>query len=148
MNFFQNLRLFILTDPDQPVGLLLNPVFVLPFRSRSNSRTTFETCVCSSLQIQINRSDYFQNLLNLNVFEKEDWTRRLVGGEDRSRWVYNAYDTSMTFYNSWNQLLVPAGMLQFPVYEWSLPHYFNFGAMGGLIGHYIVHSIDNWGGCA
>lgn len=96
-------------------------------------------------QININRSDYFQNLLNLNVFDKQDWTRRLTNGEDRSRWVYNSYDTTMTFYNSWNQLLVPAGMLQFPVYEWSLPHYFNFGSMGGLMGHYIVHAIDNWG---
>ncbi|XP_052797831.1 endothelin-converting enzyme 1-like [Mya arenaria] len=95
--------------------------------------------------IAINRSDYFQNLLNLNVFEKEDWTRRLTSGEDRSRWIYNSYDTWMTFYNYWNQLLVPAGMLQFPIYEWNLPHYFNFGSMGGLVGHYMIHAIDNWG---
>ncbi|XP_060556433.1 endothelin-converting enzyme homolog isoform X1 [Ruditapes philippinarum] len=97
-------------------------------------------------QISINRTDYFQNLLNLNLFDKQDWTRRLTSGEDRSRWLYNSYDTSMTFYNSWNQLLVPAGILQFPVYEWTLPHYFNFGSMGGLMGHYLVHAIDNWGG--
>ncbi|XP_045176532.2 endothelin-converting enzyme homolog isoform X1 [Mercenaria mercenaria] len=97
-------------------------------------------------QININRSDYFQNLLNLNLFDKQDWTRRLTTGEDRSRWLYNSYDTTMTFYNSWNQLLVPAGMLQFPVYEWTLPHYYNFGSMGGLMGHYLVHAIDNWGG--
>ncbi|KAH3877144.1 hypothetical protein DPMN_001000, partial [Dreissena polymorpha] len=96
--------------------------------------------------IAINRSDYFQNLLNLNAFEKADWTRRLTKREDKSRWLYNSYDTSMTFFNSWNQLLVPAGMLQFPVYEWTLPHYFNFGSMGSLVGHYIVHAIDNWGG--
>ena len=41
--------------------------------------------------------------------------------------------------------VVPAGMLQFPVYEWTLPHYTNFGVMGGLVGHYLVHAIDTWG---
>jgi len=97
------------------------------------------------LQISINRSDYFQNLLNLNTFDRTDWNRRLTSGEDRTRWLYNSYDTTMTFYNSWNQLLVPAGMLQFPVYEWTMPHYFNFGSMGGLVGHYMVHAVDNWG---
>ncbi|KAL4225048.1 Membrane metallo-endopeptidase-like 1 [Mactra antiquata] len=96
--------------------------------------------------ITINRSDYFQNLLNLNVFDQKDWTRRLTRPEDKTRWVLNSYDTFMFFYNSWNQLLVPAGILQFPVYEWTMPHYFNFGSMGGLMGHYLVHAIDTWGG--
>ena len=96
-------------------------------------------------KLTVNRTDYFQNLLNLNQFERADWTRRLTTGEDRTQWPYKSYDTTMTFYNSWNQLLIPAGMLQFPVYEWTLPHYTNFGVMGGLVGHYLVHAIDTWG---
>ena len=98
-------------------------------------------------KVAINRTDYFQNLLNLNQFEKADWTRRLTTGEDRTQWPYKSYDTTMTFFNTWNELLIPAGMMQFPVYEWTLPHYFNFGTMGGLVGHYLVHAIDSWGKC-
>ncbi|KAL3841716.1 hypothetical protein ACJMK2_019822 [Sinanodonta woodiana] len=95
--------------------------------------------------ISVNRSDYFQNVLNINKFEKEDSNRRLKQTETKEDWLYRTYGTSMRYFNSWNQLLIPAGMLQFPLYDYSLPHYTNFGCIGGLIGHYYVHSIDRWG---
>ncbi|KAL3841722.1 hypothetical protein ACJMK2_019828 [Sinanodonta woodiana] len=95
--------------------------------------------------ISVNRSDYFQNVLNINKFEKEDLNRRLKQTETKDDWLYRTYDTRMNYINSWNQLLIPAGMLQFPLYDYTLPHYTNFGCIGGLIGHYYVHSIDRWG---
>ncbi|KAL3841728.1 hypothetical protein ACJMK2_019834 [Sinanodonta woodiana] len=95
--------------------------------------------------LTVNRSDYFQNVLNINKFEKEDSNRRLKQTETKDEWPYRTYDTSMNYINWWNQLLIPAGMLQFPLYDYTLPHYTNFGCIGGLIGHYYVHSIDRWG---
>ncbi|KAL3841720.1 hypothetical protein ACJMK2_019826 [Sinanodonta woodiana] len=95
--------------------------------------------------ITVNRSDYFQNVLNINKFVKEDWNRRLKQTETKDDWIYGTYETNMSFINRWNQLSIPAGMLQFPLYDYTLPHYTNFGCIGGLIGHYYVHSIDRWG---
>ncbi|KAK3605567.1 hypothetical protein CHS0354_005871 [Potamilus streckersoni] len=95
--------------------------------------------------ITVNRSDYFQNVLNINTFQQADLNRRLKQMDTKDDWLYRTYDTSMNFINSWNQLLVPAGLLQFPLYDYSLPHYSNFGCIGGLIGHYYIHSIDKWG---
>lgn len=51
----------------------------------------------------------------------------------------------MEYYGPWHELIVPAGLLQFPVYDYSLPHYTNFGSMGSLLGHFLVHAIDRYG---
>ncbi|XP_052065043.1 endothelin-converting enzyme homolog [Mytilus californianus] len=95
--------------------------------------------------LKVSRTDYFENELSLNKFKLKDWNNRLRVGEDRSRWVLHTYDTYMEYYGPWHELIVPAGLLQFPVYDYSLPHYINFGSMGSLLGHYLVHAIDRFG---
>ncbi|XP_052693587.1 endothelin-converting enzyme 1-like [Crassostrea angulata] len=47
---------------------------------------------------------------------------------------------------NWNELLVPAGLLQFPFYDYTLPHFMNFGSMGSHIAHHLVYGIDHSGG--
>lgn len=51
----------------------------------------------------------------------------------------------MSFSGSWNELIVPAGLLQFPFYDYSLPHFMNFGSMGSLMAHYLIHAVDQFG---
>jgi endothelin-converting enzyme len=51
----------------------------------------------------------------------------------------------MVYYGPWHELIVPAGLLQFPIYDYTLPLYMNFGSMGSLLAHYLIHAIDQYG---
>ncbi|ESO95503.1 hypothetical protein LOTGIDRAFT_160662 [Lottia gigantea] len=95
--------------------------------------------------LAINRTDYFQNIMNVNQFEKVHYDNELAGDVDRTKWVYNVYDTSMAVLFYWNEIIVPAGFLQSPLYDYKNPHYANFGSMGSLIGHFMTNMIDERG---
>lgn len=99
-------------------------------------------CLNCHFQLEINATDYFQNVLNINKLYRTDWTNLLKDGEDRTKWRGNTYATFAQFYYPWNELLVPAGILQWPVYDYHIPHFLNFGSMGSVIAHMYVHSID------
>ncbi|KAJ8298578.1 hypothetical protein KUTeg_022638 [Tegillarca granosa] len=96
-------------------------------------------------KLNIDNIDYFTNVLQINQFERADWNNLLVKREDRSEWAFHTYDTFMSYANYWNEMIVPAGLLQFPIYDYTLPHYWNFGSIGSLIGHYYIHGIDKFG---
>ena len=61
-------------------------------------------------QLNINATDLFGNLLNLNQQHRREWNRHLKEGEDRSEWIFNTYDTNMAVYWYWDEVIVPAGM--------------------------------------
>jgi hypothetical protein len=67
------------------------------------------------MQLMINASDFFGNLLNLNQQDKREWNRRLREGEDRNDWIFNPYDTNLAVYWYWDEIIVPAG--QFPIHS-------------------------------
>ncbi|XP_061180117.1 endothelin-converting enzyme 1-like [Saccostrea echinata] len=97
--------------------------------------------------LQVDQFDYFGNLLSVNKFIQKSWNKKLKNHVNKQEeWVYRTYDTFMSYYNPWNELLVPAGLLQFPFYDYTLPHFMNFGSMGSVIAHHLVHGIDHSGG--
>ncbi|KAK7490082.1 hypothetical protein BaRGS_00018604 [Batillaria attramentaria] len=96
-------------------------------------------------QMSINVSDFFGNLLAANQQHKREWNRELREGEDRSQWIFNTYDTNLAVYWYWDEIIVPAGILQFPVYTHGMPHYYSFGAIGTLLGHFVHHLVDERG---
>lgn len=98
------------------------------------------------LQLNVDQYDYFGNLLSVNNYIQKSWNKKLKNHVNKEEeWVYRTYDTFMSYYNPWNELLVPAGLLQFPFYDYTLPHFMNFGSMGSVIAHHLVHGIDHSG---
>lgn len=55
------------------------------------------------------------------------------------------YDTFGLYDMWWNELLISAGLLQWPVYGKSFPKYYNFGSLGVTLAHELVHSVDEIG---
>ncbi|XP_067655795.1 endothelin-converting enzyme 1-like [Haliotis asinina] len=97
------------------------------------------------MPLKINRYDYFGNRMSMNHFYKVDWNRRLKHGTDTSEWTYNTYSVIAEYYNPWKEMIVPAGLLQWPLYDHKLQHYMNFGALGSILGHNLVHAVDQTG---
>ncbi|KXS10441.1 zincin [Gonapodya prolifera JEL478] len=70
----------------------------------------------------------------LKPIDRTDW------GDDTPQEVNAAYE----FLN--NDILFPAGILQSPFYRAGLPAYINYGAIGMVVGHEIIHAFDVTGG--
>lgn len=89
--------------------------------------------------------DYIQNLLSFNAFFRADWNRHLTKPNQRTQWPYAAYDFVAHYISSWKQLFIPAGLLQFPIYDHTSPRYTNYGSMGTIVGRQLTHAVDEFG---
>lgn len=89
--------------------------------------------------------DYMQNVLSFNKFYREQWNNWLIQANNRTIWPYAAYDFVAHYYSPWKEMFVPAGLLQFPIYDHSSPRYTNFGSMGTIVGRQLTHAVDEYG---
>jgi len=95
--------------------------------------------------IEIKRDDYLGNVQRASRFEIERRIGEIGKPVDRYRWgmtppTVNAYEDPQT-----NTINFPAGILQPPFFDPNLPDAANYGAIGAVIGHEIIHGYDDQG---
>ena len=95
--------------------------------------------------VQIVRDNYLTNRQRSIEFEFERWVAKIGKPVDRSEWTMtpptiNAYEDPPT-----NTINFPAGILQPPEFEVSQDDSVNYGAIGAVIGHEIIHGFDDQG---
>ena len=95
--------------------------------------------------VRITRDNYFANRQRANGFEFERWVAKIGQPVDRTEWTMtpptiNAYEDPPT-----NTINFPAGMLQPPEFEMSQDDSVNYGAIGQVIGHEVIHGFDDQG---
>lgn len=49
------------------------------------------------------------------------------------------------YVNSWNLIVLPAGLLNLPFFERGRPDAVNFGSLGFVVGHEVTHGFDSQG---
>jgi len=104
--------------------------------SKSQPRSYDHVVLTDSLiknTIIINRDNMINllNKLNSNV-DPDDW--------DLPAYVVNAY-----FNPTRNEIIFPASILQPPFLDMSKPDVYNYGNIGSVIGHEIIHGFDDQG---
>ena len=95
--------------------------------------------------VTIRRDDFFGNATQANLYEFNRRLARIGKPADRHQWnmtppTVNAYEDTQT-----NTINFPAGILQPPFFDASAPDAVNFGAIGMVIGHEIIHGFDDQG---
>jgi endothelin-converting enzyme/putative endopeptidase len=95
--------------------------------------------------VKIVRDNYLANRQRAIGFEFERWVAKIGQPVDRGEWTmtpptFNAYEDPPT-----NTINFPAGMLQPPEFEMSQDDSVNYGAIGAVIGHEIIHGFDDQG---
>jgi len=98
----------------------------------------------STLRIDVN--NYLGNLIQIAHMEKEKYNNLLTKGEDKLEWTYAVYDTVGGYDMWWNELLITAGILQWPIYGKNFPKYYNFGTLGVTLSHELTNAVDEIGG--
>jgi putative endopeptidase len=93
----------------------------------------------------IKRDDYFGNYIRLGKFEY-DYQMSFEGKPvDRTLWGMTP-PTINAYYNPYyNEIVFPAGILQFPFFDANADDAINYGGIGMVIGHEMTHGFDDQG---
>lgn len=96
-------------------------------------------------KVPIDRTKYFENLLALGKNQYQFQLAKLNKPVDRTEWGTTP-STVTAYYNpSFNEIVFPAGILQFPYFDFSADDAINYGGIGMVIGHEMTHAFDDQG---
>jgi putative endopeptidase len=96
-------------------------------------------------KVKIERTKYFENLVSLNQYYYQFELAKLNKPVDRTEWSTTP-STVTAYYNpSFNEIVFPAGILQFPYFDFGADDAINYGGIGMVIGHEMTHAFDDQG---
>ena len=84
---------------------------------------------------------------NVRRAARADWAfyvNRLPGPVDRGDWAMTP-QTNDAYNGALRDIVFPAGILQPPMFDANADPAINYGAIGGVIGHELVHGFDDQG---
>jgi endothelin-converting enzyme len=95
--------------------------------------------------VSINATTYFENAISIIRNEyKEEWAA-LGKPVDRDQWDMTVPTVNAYYNPPGNEIVFPAGIMQFPVFDVSVPQYLSYGAFGSVSGHELSHAFDSTG---
>jgi putative endopeptidase len=95
--------------------------------------------------LTINRATYFQNLRNAGAWGYNEMVGRLGKPVDRTRFGMTPPTVNASYSPTMNEIVFPAGILQFPFFDASADDAVNYGGIGAVIGHEMSHGFDDQG---
>ncbi|CEP10669.1 hypothetical protein [Parasitella parasitica] len=95
--------------------------------------------------INIDVLNFYANQKSAILWDnKKSWSQ--IGQKvDKSVWHMDPHEVNAYYSPVFNEVVIPAGILQSPFYHSELPNYLNYGGIGVVIGHEFTHAFDNSG---
>jgi putative endopeptidase len=95
--------------------------------------------------VEISKDNYYQNLQSIAKHDYNVKLKKLNKEVDRTEWfmtpsTVDAYNDAAN-----NEIVFPAGILQFPFFDKDADDAINYGAIGVVIGHEMTHGFDDQG---
>jgi putative endopeptidase len=95
--------------------------------------------------VDIKRNDFFGNNVRLGQFLYDYQIEKQGKPVDRILWGMTP-PTINAYYNPYaNEIVFPAGILQFPFFDAKADDAINYGGIGMVIGHEMTHGFDDQG---
>lgn len=96
-------------------------------------------------KVEIDRAKYFENIVSCSKADFEYHMAKVDKPVDKDEWGMTP-PTINAYYNpTINEIVFPAGILQFPFFDLSADDAVNYGAIGMVIGHEMTHGFDDQG---
>lgn len=95
--------------------------------------------------LELGRTSYAANRLKAARFELDRQLARLTQPVDRDEWEMPAHIVNAYYHPTLNEIVVPAGILQPPLFDAEADDAVNFGGIGMVIAHEITHGFDDQG---
>lgn len=95
--------------------------------------------------IVITKGDYFNNIHSCSAWSYNYMTSKMGKPVDKTEWGMTP-PTINAYYNpSNNEICFPAGILQFPFFDFGADDAVNYGGIAAVIGHEMTHGFDDQG---
>ena len=95
--------------------------------------------------VAINRDDFYGNMQSIYNYRYQKMVNRMGKPVDKTEWGMTP-PTINAYYNpSNNEIAFPAGILQFPFFDFDADDAINYGGAGAVIGHELTHGFDDQG---
>ena len=93
------------------------------------------------------KNNFSKNLIELNIFlfNKNINKFNLDIPVDKEEWSMGAFEVNAYYNSQFNELVIPAGILQAPFFDLKQSLIKNYAGIGVVIGHEIFHSLDELG---
>ena len=99
----------------------------------------------SALTIDPQKS-YYENMLSCVTFWSNEAIEKKAGKPvDRDEWHMTPQTVNAYYNPTTNEICFPAGILQYPFFDPKADDAFNYGAIGVVIGHEMLHGFDDQG---
>ncbi|MCC7400275.1 MAG: M13 family metallopeptidase [Chitinophagaceae bacterium] len=96
-------------------------------------------------KVNIDKSDYFNNIIALNEDEFNFQKAKIGKPVDRTEWGMTPPTVDAYYNPPMNEIVFPAGILQPPYFYENADDAINYGGIGMVIGHEMTHGFDDQG---
>lgn len=96
-------------------------------------------------QLNVVPNDFVANVLNASAFEYNYNLGKLGRPVDKTEWGMTPPTVNAYYNPAFNEIVFPAGILQYPFFDFSADDAVNYGGIGAVIGHEMTHGFDDQG---
>ncbi len=95
--------------------------------------------------VEIERNKFYENLKSISRHNYKESIDKLGKPVDKTEWGMTPPTVNAYYNPSFNEIVFPAGILQFPFFDFNADDAINYGAIGAVIGHEMTHGFDDQG---
>ena len=95
--------------------------------------------------MEVKKDDYFGNLRRASQWAYNYNVTRMGKPVDKTRWGMTPPTINASYSPTNNDITFPAGILQFPFFDFGADDAINYGGIGAVIGHEMTHGFDDQG---
>lgn len=95
--------------------------------------------------VVISRNNFVANVHSCNAWSYNDMVSRMGQPVDKTRWGMTPPTINAYYSPTNNEIAFPAGILQFPFFDFGADDAVNYGGIGAVIGHEMTHGFDDQG---
>jgi putative endopeptidase len=95
--------------------------------------------------VTIDKGAYFANEQSIAKHDYNESIKKVNKPVDRTEWGMTPPTVNAYYNPTFNEIVFPAGILQFPFFDKNADDAINYGAIGAVIGHEMTHGFDDQG---
>ncbi len=95
--------------------------------------------------VTIKRDDFYGNMRSIAKHDYKETIAKIGKPVDKTEWGMTAPTVNAYYNPTFNEIVFPAGILQFPFFDLKADDAINYGSIGLVIGHEMTHGFDDQG---